>query len=231
MFRRTPLALITAAVTLLLCAMPALATGRPPIIVKGSIQDAIDAANPGDTIFVPRGTYAECPVVAKSGLTIVGSRDAVIDATGCRRGLSVGTGSITTDPGTGLPVCPPTMIDGFTLKGLTIKNADFTGVFLIGVTNFHVTGGRYVANAEYGIFPRCSSHGLIDWNVVDGAEIAEDAAGPWEGTRVMFLQHPSDPIIWWSPDLLFSRPDWLIEPAGHDRSAAILPWCAGRGAG
>ena len=75
----------------------------------------------------------------------------------------------------GLPVCPPTTIEGFKLKGLTIQNADFTGVFLIGVTNFHVTGGKYIANAEYGIFPRCSSHGLIDWNLVDGAEIAEDA--------------------------------------------------------
>ena len=24
-----------------------------------------------------------------------------------------------------------------------------------------------------------------------------------------YLQHASDPIAWWTPDLLFSRPDWL----------------------
>ncbi|MGW9169738.1 alpha/beta hydrolase, partial [Agromyces sp. NPDC055657] len=35
----------------------------------------------------------------------------------------------------------------------------------------------------------------------NAAEIAEDTAAPWEGTRVLFLQHPSDPIIWWSTDL------------------------------
>ena len=55
----------------------------------------------------------------------------------------------------------------------------------------------------------------------DAAEIAADAAPPWEGTRVLFLQHPSDPIVWWSPDLLFSRPDWLVEPPGRDRTASM----------
>jgi uncharacterized membrane protein len=55
----------------------------------------------------------------------------------------------------------------------------------------------------------------------DAAEIARDAATPWEGTRVMFLQHPSDPIVWWSQDLLFNRPDWLAEPPGRDRTASM----------
>jgi uncharacterized membrane protein len=55
----------------------------------------------------------------------------------------------------------------------------------------------------------------------DPTEIARDTEPPWEGTRVLFLQHPSDPIIWWSPDLLFSRPDWLVEPPGRDRTASM----------
>lgn len=55
----------------------------------------------------------------------------------------------------------------------------------------------------------------------DAAEIARDTAAPWEGTRVLFLQHPSDPIIWWSTDLLFSQPDWLVEPPGRDRTASM----------
>lgn len=53
------------------------------------------------------------------------------------------------------------------------------------------------------------------------AEIADDAAAPWEGTRVLFMQHPSDPIIWWSTDLLFSEPDWLVEPPGGDRTTSM----------
>jgi uncharacterized membrane protein len=56
---------------------------------------------------------------------------------------------------------------------------------------------------------------------IDPADNARVAAAPWQGTRVLFLQHPSDPVVWWSPDLLFSRPDWLVEPRGRDRSASM----------
>lgn len=45
-------------------------------------------------------------------------------------------------------------------------------------------------------------------------ERVEPVGAPWDGTRVLYLLHPSDPIIWWSPDLLFGRPDWLDEPRG-----------------
>jgi uncharacterized membrane protein len=57
----------------------------------------------------------------------------------------------------------------------------------------------------------------------DPADVGRLAAPPWTGTRVLFLQHPSDPVVWWSPDLLFSRPDWLIEPRGRDRTA-LMRW-------
>jgi uncharacterized membrane protein len=39
---------------------------------------------------------------------------------------------------------------------------------------------------------------------------------PWEGSRVLYLMHPSDPIVWWSPHLIFSEPDWISEPPGSD---------------
>jgi uncharacterized membrane protein len=38
---------------------------------------------------------------------------------------------------------------------------------------------------------------------------------------VLFLQHASDPIVWWSPYLLFSQPDWLVEPPGADRTVSM----------
>ncbi|WP_278313562.1 alpha/beta hydrolase [Lolliginicoccus levis] len=46
-------------------------------------------------------------------------------------------------------------------------------------------------------------------------------AAPWLEPRVLYLQHPTDPVVWWSPDLLFQRPDWLREPRGHDVSPAM----------
>ena len=33
---------------------------------------------------------------------------------------------------------------------------------------------------------------------------------------MLYLQHPSDPITWWSPDLILPSPDWLEEPPGDD---------------
>ncbi len=39
---------------------------------------------------------------------------------------------------------------------------------------------------------------------------------PWGAPRVAYLQHASDPIAWWTPDLLFSEPDWLREGRGYD---------------
>ncbi|HEU4363229.1 MAG TPA: alpha/beta-hydrolase family protein [Mycobacterium sp.] len=42
---------------------------------------------------------------------------------------------------------------------------------------------------------------------------------PWGLPRVVYLQHASDPIAWWNPDLLFRKPDWLSEPRGYD----VLP--------
>ena len=50
---------------------------------------------------------------------------------------------------------------------------------------------------------------------------AENLSRPeatWGQPRVAYLQHASDPIAWWNPDLLFSEPDWLREPRGYDVS-------------
>ena len=43
-----------------------------------------------------------------------------------------------------------------------------------------------------------------------------NADGTLSDPHAVFLQHASDPIVWWSPDLLWSRPDWLHESTGPD---------------
>jgi uncharacterized membrane protein len=42
---------------------------------------------------------------------------------------------------------------------------------------------------------------------------------PWGNPRIVYLQHASDPIAWWNPDLLIRKPDWLREKRGYD----VLP--------
>jgi parallel beta-helix repeat protein len=139
------------------------------IKVTTTIGDAIAQADTGDTIVVPPGTYHEGGlVVTQDDLTIRGSRGAVLDASGNSIGIRVGAGQVSGDP----PVCPPLSVHNFTIKGLTIRDADFTGIFLIGVDGFRVTGGRYLNNEEYGVFPRCSRDGRIDHNKGGGGEDA-----------------------------------------------------------
>ena len=35
--------------------------------------------------------------------------------------------------------------------------------------------------------------------------------GPWGPTRVAYLQHGSDPVVFFSTDMLLAPPDWLVE--------------------
>lgn len=66
-------------------------------------------------------------------------------------------------------------------------------------------------------------HPVID----DGREVrfwsadgdAQGVGPEWERPRVLFLQHASDPVAWWSASLLWSQPDWLREPLASD----VLP--------
>lgn len=43
---------------------------------------------------------------------------------------------------------------------------------------------------------------------------------PWDFSRMVYLQHASDPIAWWSPELILREPDWLKEARGRDVIAA-----------
>lgn len=46
--------------------------------------------------------------------------------------------------------------------------------------------------------------------------IPPPAAAGWADPRVLYLQHASDPIVWWSPELILNEPAWLEEPRGDD---------------
>lgn len=152
------------------------------IVATSTIQAAVDAAQPGDTVFVRPGTYHESVRVEKDGITIKGSHAAVIDATGFSTGIRVGRpGGFPFPIVNGVPVCPHVadpsrVVNDFTVKGLTIKNARVAGVLLIDVKGYRLTRGRYLDNPVYGPFPICSQDGRIDRNVVRGGNA--EGTGP-----------------------------------------------------
>jgi uncharacterized membrane protein len=60
-----------------------------------------------------------------------------------------------------------------------------------------------------------------DGRMVRFADAAPDLAhptGPWDRPRLAYLQNASDPIVWWTPQLILGHPDWLRGTRGPDVS-------------
>lgn len=55
----------------------------------------------------------------------------------------------------------------------------------------------------------------------DPAELRHDDT-PWIPPHVLYVQHATDPVVWWTPDLLFDRPAWLAEPPGKGRHPGMF---------
>jgi uncharacterized membrane protein len=51
-------------------------------------------------------------------------------------------------------------------------------------------------------------------------EILENPDQWSDDTRILFLQNPTDPVVWFSFDLPFEKPDWLKEPRASTVSVA-----------
>ena len=128
------------------------------IVVTTTIQAAVDLADPGDTVYVPAGSYAETVLVTEPGITIRGPQGAVLDGSGL--GLQFGIRVRSLDG---------SRLDGFTLDGLTIRGYSRYGSQVSGVDNFRLTGTRYVDNPLYGLFPVRCTHGRVDHNYVSGS--------------------------------------------------------------
>lgn len=106
-----------------------------------------------------------------------------------------------------------------------IAEMDFSGVLWVGPPHESSLWSGLVQRRDPGtpeVQPRYDNGRTVRFSPAsDPADVAATAAPPWEGTRVLFLQHASDPVVWWSPNLLFARPDWLTEPRGADRTASM----------
>jgi len=97
-----------------------------------------------------------------------------------------------------------------------------SGVLWVGPTNSNAlwqrfTGGRAPGSPEW--LPVYE-----DGKTVRFANVPADLNRPspaWEQPRVAYLQNASDPIVWWSWQLAFHRPDWLTGQRGPDVISAM----------
>ena len=92
------------------------------------------------------------------------------------------------------------------------------GVLFAGPPNFNTLFREFTDHRDPGspeVQPAYQDGRIVRF--ADDATTAIPPPGrPWDGTRVLYMMHPSDPIVWWSPHLIFSEPDWISEPPGKD---------------
>jgi parallel beta-helix repeat protein len=181
--RRTLLSLSTMALTLLVASGLALAMGVGSAAAQSSgvgpdesIQKAIYAADPGDTIVV-KGVHREDVVIRKNGIKLRGD-DAVIEAptrakadSPCSAICVLGEVNLETGELTG-PRVSDVSVSGFTIRGFKDKAAFLIDV--LGARNTSVVGNRITGNVANGMaFGRSVNTTIAKNHVIGGPETAE----------------------------------------------------------
>jgi uncharacterized membrane protein len=92
------------------------------------------------------------------------------------------------------------------------------GAVFAGPPNFNTLYREFVDDRDAGsreVEPEYRDGRTVRFTDDPGADVPPTGA-PWDSSRVLYLLHPSDPIVWWSPQLVYARPDWLEEARGDD---------------
>ena len=137
-----------------------------------SIQAAIDAAQPGDSIKVRAGTYHENLYVSKDNIELEGAgagQTILLPPEVATPSPCVGDdGSIFGAVCVGLGEDP---VEGFELEGFTIEGFA-NGAFLVNTVKAEVENNVFANNEEYGAFYNDSTGGRFHDNVAYGSHEA-----------------------------------------------------------
>jgi hypothetical protein len=176
--RRTIVLLATMALTVLVASGVALAVtkigsagAQSSVVGPGeSIQKAVNAADPGDTIVV-RGVHREDVVIRKNGITLVGDK-AVLKppnrpSSPCGPAGLCALGDVNLQTGE-----VSEYVEDVTITGFTVRNFRDFGIVAFGARDAKFVKNRAFNNGEYGITSFFSTGTKVISNVTSGAEDA-----------------------------------------------------------
>ena len=151
-----------------------------------SIQAAVNAASPGDTVKVMPGDYTE---PAASGPAVRITKSLKLQAkSNLKKNIRV---RILAGPGQtdGIVVEPANPGDpdvvGVKIQGFTVEGFPNNGIWLKHVQKFTIQGNESVNNLENGIWPTLSANGSVKKNVSYGAQDSALWIEASENVRVM----------------------------------------------
>ncbi|NQD38875.1 cytochrome-c peroxidase [Permianibacter sp. IMCC34836] len=135
-----------------------------------SIQAAVLAAQPGDTIRVMPGTYKEIVYIDKDDIAIVGvisdSKWPTLEGEGTRNDAILYSGN------------------GIRIENLKITHYKGNAIMGQAGNNFVIRHNWIVDTGVYGIFPQFGQNGLIEYNVLTGIEDAAIYVGMCDNIHV-----------------------------------------------
>lgn len=107
------------------------------------------------------------------------------------------------------------------------------GALLVGAANANpilrqLTDGRDAGSPAWA--PVFDGGRVVRFTTRDPEQPEVDA--PWDAPRVLYVQHPTDPVTHWGLDWLWSSPEWMDDPRGQGvtgdgRWFPIVTWTQG----
>jgi nitrous oxidase accessory protein NosD len=148
-----------------------------------SIQAAIDAAAPGDTILVDPGFYQETGNadfglrISTDNLRLIGKVDEAAGDAGKVRLVWDPNGTQFTGVYAAPAACGPEVgvgdcedqLEGFYIRGFSVEDFPRHGIQTRFVDDFTILQNESVRNLENGIYPTISANGLVQENVSYGS--------------------------------------------------------------
>jgi hypothetical protein len=168
--------LITACLLAILMVMlvvgVAAAKSKNNIVHPGeSIQAAVDAAEPGDTIVVKKGVYQETVLIEKDGISLRGVKAVLEPPTEptppCGPSGFCVFGEV--DPTTGEV---SQYVEDVSISGFTIRDFEENGIIAVGAWDAKFMKNRAFDNHEYGIAAFSSTGTKMISNVTSGSDDA-----------------------------------------------------------